>query len=85
MNGCPITWRSDGQKSISLSRTEAEYRAISEIATEILFLIAEMEFLGFEAKLPIVVNVDNLRAIYLSKTTTTCIQTKHTDTHYHFV
>jgi len=40
---CPISWRSKNQKSVSLSLTEAEYKAVeymavSEVATEILFI-----------------------------------------------
>jgi hypothetical protein len=61
LNGCPVTWKSKGQKSVSLSSTEAKYRAISEIATEILLLRSELKFLGFEVELPIIMNVDNVK------------------------
>ncbi len=83
LNGCPISWRSKRQKSVSLSSIKAEYRTISEIATEILLLWAEMELLPFQIKLPIVVHVESTAAIYLSKGATTIIRTKHIDTHYH--
>ena len=36
--GCPISWRSKGQKSVCLLSTEAEYMAVSEVVTEILFM-----------------------------------------------
>ena len=85
LQGCPISWRSKGQKSVSLSSTEAEYMAVSEIATEILFIRSMLEFLGVKVELPIEVNVDNIGAIYLSKSATSSNRTRHIDTRYHFV
>ena len=85
LQGCPISWRSKGQKSVSLSSTEAEYMAVSEIATEILFIRSMLEFLGVTVELPIEVNVDNIGAIYLSKSATSSNRTRHIDTRYHFV
>ena len=85
VQGCPISWRSKGQKSVSLSSTEAEYMAVSEVATEILFMKSMMDFLGVLVSLPIEVYVDNVGAIYLSKSATTSNRTRHIDTRYHFV
>ena len=85
LQGCPILWRSKGQKSVSLLSTEAEYMAVSEITTEILFIKSMLEFLGVKVELPIEVNVDNIGAIYLSKSATSSNQTRHIDTRYHFV
>ena len=83
--GCCVAWRSKGQKSVSLSSTEAEYRAISEVVTEILYIKMMVEFLDGKLDLPVQVKVDNLGAIYLSKSASTSSRTKHIDTHYHFV
>lgn len=83
--GCCVAWRSKGQKSVSLSSTEAEYKAISEVVTEILYIKMIVEFLDEKLQLPIQVKVDNLGAIYLSKSASTSTRTKHIDTHYHFV
>ena len=65
--GAPIAWRSKGQKSVSLSSTDAEYMAVSEVAMEILYIVGILNFLGVEVKYPIEVNVDNIGAVYLSK------------------
>jgi hypothetical protein len=70
---------------VSLSSTEAEYKAASETATEVLFLKMLMEFFGMKIELPVTIKVDNLGAIYLSKSASTSNRTKHIDTHYHFV
>ena len=66
--GAVIAWRSKGQKSVSLSSTEAEYVAISEVAMEILYVAGILKFLGVPLEYPITVNVDNIGAVYLSKT-----------------
>jgi hypothetical protein len=83
--GSPIAWRSRSQKSVSLSSTEAEYVALSEVATEIIFIKDILEFMGIEVKVPIVVNVDNVGAIYLAKKAGSTSRTKHVDTRYHYV
>ena len=70
---------------MSLSSTEAEYIAVSEVATEIIFMESVMDFLGVPVSLPIEVKVDNVGAIYLSKSATTSNRTRHIDTRYHFV
>jgi len=83
--GVAISWRSKGQKSVSLSSTEAEYMAISEVAMEILYIVGILKFLSVPLKYPIEVQVDNIGAVYLSKNATTGNRTKHIDTRYHFV
>ena len=85
INGCPVSWRSRGQKSVTLSSTEAEYVAVSEVATEILYIARMTEFLDNEMNYPIIVNVDNIGAIYLATTAKTGNRTKHIDTRYHSV
>jgi hypothetical protein len=44
-----------------------------------------LEFFGLLIKYPMQVHVDNIGAIYLSKTATGSNRTKHVDTRYHFV
>ena len=83
--GAAVSWRSKGQRSVTLSSTEAEYMAISELATEILYVAGILKFLGIPVEYPIIVNVDNIGAVYLAKNATTGNRTKHIDTRYHFV
>ena len=85
LQGCPISWRSKGQKSVSLSSTEAEYMAVSEVATEILFIRSMLEFLGVKVELPIEVNVDNIGAIFMAENMQVSQSTKHIDTRLRFV
>jgi hypothetical protein len=83
--GAPIAWKSKAQRSVSLSVTEAEYIAISEVCAEIMFVKQVLEFLQVVVKLPIVVNVDNVGAIFLANNASTSQRTKHVDVRYHYV
>ena len=82
---CPISWKSKSQRSVTLSSTEAEYVAISEVCAAIMFIKQIVEFVGVSVKKPIIINVDNVGAIYLANSATTSNRTKHVDTRYHFV
>jgi hypothetical protein len=52
-------------RSVTLSSTEAEHYAISEVAKEVLFIKQLLDTIGIEVKLPIIVRVDNVGAIFL--------------------
>ena len=80
-----IAWKSKSQKSVALSSSEAEYISISEITKDILFVKQVLEFLNRKIKYPIVINVDNIGAIYMAENNTSNNQTKHVNTRYHFV
>lgn len=56
---------------VTLSSTEAEYVAFSEMYTEIVFIKMVIESMGLKVKLPIKVFVDNIGAIFLANNTTT--------------
>lgn len=81
----PISWRSRGQKSVTLSSSEAEYVALSEVCAEILFVKQLCEFLNMKVKLPIQVMVDNVGAIFLSQNQSVNQRTRHIDVRYHFL
>jgi membrane-bound inhibitor of C-type lysozyme len=63
LKGVLIWWRSKGQKSVTLSSTEAEYIAMSECAKEINFVHQLLTSMGIKLDLPIVVRVDNIGVI----------------------
>jgi hypothetical protein len=83
--GAPILWRSKAQGSVALSSTEAEFYALSEAAKEIKFIVQVLISMGIPVKLPVIVRVDNVGAIFMSENVSTSSRTKHTDTRYHFV
>jgi hypothetical protein len=83
--GAPIAWKSKASKSVTLSSTEAEYVALSEITKEIMFVKQVLETMNITIKLPITVRVDNVGAIYLSNNFSLGQRTKHIDIRHHFV
>jgi hypothetical protein len=68
LDGSPVSWRSKGQKTLTLSTTEAEYVALSEAIRELKFIYQVLSIMEVKVELPIKVNVDNVGAIFLSKT-----------------
>ena len=83
--GVPISWRSKGQKSVTLSSSEAEYVALSEAAKVIKFVYQLLTGMGMNVKLPIAVRVDNLGAVFMSENVSVSQRTKHIDICYRFV
>jgi hypothetical protein len=82
--GAPISWKSKSGKSVTLSSTEAEYFAVSEVAKEVIFAKQVLESIGIKLVLPITVKCDNVGAIYLSNNYSVGAQTKHINTRIHF-
>jgi hypothetical protein len=83
--GALIAWKSKSGRSVTLSSTEAEYYATSEVAKEIIFAKQVIESMGITLQYPIVIKCDNVGAIYLSNNYTTGQRTKHIDVRCHFV
>ena len=84
VNKSLISWGSRSQKNVTLSSSEAEYVGISEIVKEILFIRQILIFLQVKVEYPIMVNVDNVGAIYIAKKSDGK-RTRHIDARYHFV
>jgi Reverse transcriptase (RNA-dependent DNA polymerase) len=85
VNDVPVLWKSKLQKSVSLSSSEAEYYALSEAAKEIKFLVQILTSIGIKVDLPVIVNVDNVGAIFMSENVSATQRTKHVDARYHYV
>jgi hypothetical protein len=83
--GAPIAWKSKAMKAVTLSSTEAEYYAFSEVTKEVMFVKQVLETMGINITLPILVKVDNVGAIYLSNNYSLSQRTKHIDIRRHFV
>ena len=79
IKGVPICWRSKAQKTITLSSAEAEWIALSEATKEIMFVLQLFQEMKIKVELPIVVNVDNIGAIFMSKNINTSSRSKHID------
>ena len=85
LDGCLISWKSRGQKHVTLSSTEAEYLAVSEACTDIMFIKMIMEFLELKVERPIKVYCDNVGAIFMGNNAKQSVRTKHINVKYHFI
>jgi hypothetical protein len=83
--GVPISWKSKGQRGVTLSSSEAEFVALSEAAKEIKFVFQILKSMGIPIKLPIIVRVDNIGAIFIGSNVAVSQRSKHIDIRYHFV
>ena len=83
--GVLIAWRSKAQPHITLSSTEAELVAVTDLCCEILFCHQILSFLGITLEYPILVEVDNQGAVFLARNDCTSQRTKHIDTKYLFL
>ncbi len=84
-NGAAIAWKSQRQKSTSLSTAEAEYIALAETAKEALWLkglIKELQSLPADS---ITIYEDNQAAIKLANNPVDHQRTKHIDIRHHFL
>ncbi|KAE8662552.1 hypothetical protein F3Y22_tig00113302pilonHSYRG00055 [Hibiscus syriacus] len=80
-----ISWCSKRQPTVSLSTTEAEYRAAAMAAQESTWLIQLMNNLHQPVDYAIPLYCDNQSAIRLAENPVFHARTKHVEVHYHFV
>ena len=84
LQGCPISWKSKGQTSVTLSSSEAELMALSEATKEIRFIYELLILMKINVKIPIVCRVDNVGAIFMAENVTATPKSKHIDTRAKF-
>jgi hypothetical protein len=82
----PIQWASRKQKAISKSTMDAEYMAISDAATETVYLKNQAESI-LELSIPAKIYCDNIAAENLAKgdTSPNTKRSKHIDIRYHVI
>ena len=69
MAGSPTIWRSNRQKAVTLSSTEAEYYALSSVAREAAWMrhfLTEIEYFGPDIE-PITINSNNQGSLSLAE------------------
>ncbi len=69
--GVPISWKSCAQRSVTFLSSEAEFVALSEAAKEIKFIVQVLLSIGIEVEMPVIVQVDNVGAIFMAKNVST--------------
>ncbi|RVX10690.1 Retrovirus-related Pol polyprotein from transposon RE2 [Vitis vinifera] len=80
-----ISWCSKRQSTVSLSTTEAEYRAAAMAAQESTWLIRLMNDLHQLVDYAVPLYYDNQSAVRLAENPVFHARTKHVEVHYHFI
>jgi hypothetical protein len=80
-----IAWKSKARNSVTLSSIEAEYIALSDSTKEIMFVKQVLVTMGTGMKLPIIVQINIVGAIYLSNNYSLGQRSKHIVIRRHFV
>lgn len=80
-----VSWKSQKQDTVSLSSTEAEYRAMTEILKELLWIKGLLLDFGINHTEPMTLRCDNQSAIYLSSNPVFHERTKHVEAECHFI
>jgi hypothetical protein len=70
---------------VTLSSREAEFVALSEGVKDVKFGFQILLSMGIPVKLPVIVRVDNVGAIFMVENLPTSTRTRHVDVRYHFV
>ncbi|KAG7587359.1 GAG-pre-integrase domain [Arabidopsis thaliana x Arabidopsis arenosa] len=81
----PISWTAKKQKGVARSSTEAEYRAVANVASELSWICNLLGELGIPLSAPPVVYCDNIGATFLCANPVFHSRMKHIAVDYHFV
>ena len=86
MNGGPVLWNSKKQSCVAKSTAEAEYIALSSLASEAIWMKHFLEELPQEERVePWIIKEDNQSCIAIANQTTSSSKSKHIDVHFHFI
>jgi hypothetical protein len=85
VNGNLVLWGSKKQTTVSLSSSEAEYKAMSAVLEEIMWLTQFLQEIGEEVELPSICYCDNNGAKLMGESEVGTKRTKHIDIRHHFI
>lgn len=80
----PVSWKSKKQQTVSKSSSEAEYRAMAAVASEITLLVRLLEELGVTNLRPVTLEYDNQSALQIAQNPFFHQRTKHIEIDCHF-
>lgn len=80
-----ISWKSKKQPKVSLSSTEAEYKALQKVMAEISWLVHLLNDFGVCISHLILVYCDSQATLYIARNPVFHERTKHIEIDYHYV
>nr|KAJ0196743.1 hypothetical protein LSAT_V11C700360620 [Lactuca sativa] len=80
-----VSWKSKKQSTITRSSTESEYRALSSLSWELIWIFKILYDIGFKIPIPINIFYDNESATKLTMNPVFHDKTKHFETDVHFI
>jgi len=80
-----VSWNSKKQLIVALSSTKAEYRSVTIVACEIVWLQKLLSNLGQSVDVHVVIYCDNISSMLLVNNSVYHARTKHIEVHYHFI
>ncbi|XP_019156474.1 PREDICTED: uncharacterized protein LOC109153138 [Ipomoea nil] len=80
-----ISWLSRKQRTVARSSTEAEYKALADVAAEVTWVVSLLRELGLHTGDPPTLWCDNLGPTYLCVNPVFHTGTKHVEIDFHFI
>ena len=85
LEGAPVSMKSVGQKSVTLSTAEAELAAATCCAQTMLYVMRVLNSIGLEVELPMVLEMDNKGAVDLANNWSVGGRTRHVEVRQYFL
>ena len=85
VGGNLISWRSKKQGVVSKSSAEAQYRAMSQLVQEIVWVLQLMKEIGIVTTLPVKLWCDNKATLHIALNSVFYERTKHIEIDCHFI
>nr|GEU79067.1 ribonuclease H-like domain-containing protein [Tanacetum cinerariifolium] len=85
LNNSLVSWKSKKHNTLSKSFTEAEYRALASVTSEVVWILKILKDLKIEIFLPVNLHYDSNFAIKIAANLTFHERTKHIEIDLHFV
>ncbi|GKB79320.1 ribonuclease H-like domain-containing protein, partial [Tanacetum coccineum] len=85
LNNSLVSWKSKKQNTLSKSSTEAEYRALASVTSEVIWILKILKDLQIKNLLPVLLHCDSNSAIKIAVNPVFHERTKHLEIDLHFV
>ncbi|GKA95984.1 ribonuclease H-like domain-containing protein [Tanacetum coccineum] len=85
LNNSLVSWKSKKQNTLSKSSTEAEYRALASVTSEVIWILNFLKDLQIENLLPVSLHYDSNSAIKIAANPVFHERTKHLEIDLHFI